>query len=378
MCPEFSVGNETEPCTCIAGYDGTVEWDESAGNYVSNCAVTCPAHSVHTGSGLICSCKACYEGSIVWNRAMGKQDGECVAVEVGSKCASADGGQSTCELGAPLQDDLLAAHTGYGSDVGADRGTCSWAQMLQLEVFGVPVAEYCEKTLDLNFGWNKQRWQACTEAYLANGCQFSMVCIDIATHNSHLEYNISNWVPDLQKQPILLKADMMYNASHGTFLIDGDLSDWDCYTYHAQVPFANNGDKGGSALDPSEMMEFDAWNGGTWSDALDHSTAFAMSWDAANFYMGIKVYDDDHQLSGRNGWNGDSIELLFSDVHQQIIYKDSYADIDELGENMLFEMGGFQAVDFKITRDETTKTTTYEITTPNYGESVLLCLPSCS
>ena len=126
------------------------------------------------------------------------------------------------------------------------------------------------------------------------------------------------------------------------------------------------------------MAEFDAWNGGTWSDALDHSTAFAMSWDEANFYMGIKVYDDDHQLSGRNGWNGDSIELLFSDVHQQITYKDSYADMDELGENKLFEMGGFQAVDFKITRDETTKTTTYEITTPNYGESVLLCLPSCS
>ena len=34
-----------------------------------------------------------------------------------------------------------------------------------------------------------------------------------------------------------------------------------------------------------------------------------MSWDSTALFIGIKVIDDEHQLNGASGWDGDSIQV---------------------------------------------------------------------
>ena len=60
--------------------------------------------------------------------------------------------------------------------------------------------------------------------------------------------------------------------------------------------------------------------GGHWDGAIDQSTALSFAWDFQNFYLGIKVVDDTHQLNGNSGWNGDSVQVVFAnDAQDQIV-----------------------------------------------------------
>ena len=61
------------------------------------------------------------------------------------------------------------------------------------------------------------------------------------------------------------------------------------------------------------MTVFDEYAGGVWNGIDDHSAAFAITWDANNVYIGIKCIDDQHQLNGQSGWNGDSVQVVFAD-----------------------------------------------------------------
>ena len=136
----------------------------------------------------------------------------------------------------------------------------------------------------------------------------------MVAHNRHYKYNISDWVPDLEKPPELISEDMTFNVGRGTFQIDGDLSDWACYDFKAQVPFTSYGQgvaKHSGVLtddyDPTKFMFAEAYmyNGGIWTGAYDTSMAVSFAWNPNNFYTAVKVFDDEHQLQGRTGWNGE-------------------------------------------------------------------------
>ena len=45
---------------------------------------------------------------------------------------------------------------------------------------------------------------------------------------------------------------------------------------------------------------------------------WAFAWDAENLYVGVVVTDDTHQNPG-DGWNGDSIQMVFSNAAQDTV-----------------------------------------------------------
>ena len=63
---------------------------------------------------------------------------------------------------------------------------------------------------------------------------------------------------------------------------------------------------------------FEEFAGGTWSGPVYHSSAVAFAWDAENLYVGVVVTDDTHQNTG-NGWNGDSIQMVFANAAQDTV-----------------------------------------------------------
>jgi hypothetical protein len=53
--------------------------------------------------------------------------------------------------------------------------------------------------------------------------------------------------------------------------------------------------------------------GPVWGGITDHSTAGSFSWSQSGLYYATKVIDDQHQNPG-SGWNGDSVQIMFSDA----------------------------------------------------------------
>ncbi len=56
---------------------------------------------------------------------------------------------------------------------------------------------------------------------------------------------------------------------------------------------------------------FETHGGGTWKDANDHKTCFAIFWEPEALYIGIKVTDDEHEHGAGQAWNGDGAQLSF-------------------------------------------------------------------
>ena len=98
---------------------------------------------------------------------------------------------------------------------------------------------------------------------------------------------------------------MLYDAQGASITLDGDASDWADAEFKSQIPF----EKGG------ELVLFEEYGGGTWSGPADHSSAVAFAWDAESLYVGVVVTDDTHQNPG-DGWNGDSIQMVFANAAQ--------------------------------------------------------------
>ena len=111
--------------------------------------------------------------------------------------------------------------------------------------------------------------------------------------------------------------DMRWNIpSTGFITLDGDLSDWDGLAYKTQTPFRNC-DKVGGAPCASPFVEFDVCvacvGSATWTGITDHSEATAFAWNSDTMWCGIKVIDDTHQNPG-SGWNGDSVQIMFTNA----------------------------------------------------------------
>ena len=155
--------------------------------------------------------------------------------------------------------------------------------------------------------------------------------------------------PDLT----LSAEDMLYDAQGASITLDGDASDWADAEFKSQIPF----EKGG------ELVLFEEFSGGTWSGPADHSSAVAFAWDAENLYIGVVVTDDTHQNPG-NGWNGDSIQMVFANAAQDTVtHLYNYALADS-GDLVLMNEKGPGGTELAVTRDDDTTTTLYEIKFP--------------
>ena len=155
--------------------------------------------------------------------------------------------------------------------------------------------------------------------------------------------------PDLT----LSAEDMLYDAQGASITLDGDASDWADAEFKSQIPF----EKGG------ELVLFEEYGGGTWSGPADHSSAVAFAWDAENLYVGVVVTDDTHQNPG-NGWNGDSIQMVFANAAQDTVtHLYNYALADS-GDLVLMNEKGPGGTELSVTRDDDTTTTLYEIKFP--------------
>ena len=124
--------------------------------------------------------------------------------------------------------------------------------------------------------------------------------------------------------------DMQFTAPMAMINLDGNLDDWQCAPIKAQTPFypfnkvgTGPGPAGATFAEGThccgdELTMFDDRDGLTWN-ALDQSSAISFAWDAGNFYIGVKVVDDSHENAAGSGWNGDSVQIAFTDSQKQRI-----------------------------------------------------------
>jgi hypothetical protein len=156
-------------------------------------------------------------------------------------------------------------------------------------------------------------------------------------------------------------AEMSYTALQNDITVDGDLVDWSCSEYIAQTPFVPSGTQN-AAADP---VVFDEYAGGIWNGPDDHSIAVAFNWNSGSLFLGAKVIDDTHQLSGASGWNGDSMQVVFADAERTTVtHLYNYAWNAAAGDTVHHHEQGADGTEAVVTRYEDQGATTYEVRIP--------------
>ncbi|MCS5571914.1 MAG: hypothetical protein NZ789_03170, partial [Pseudomonadales bacterium] len=151
----------------------------------------------------------------------------------------------------------------------------------------------------------------------------------------------------------LTDEDMQYNAGMKSISVDGDVSDWSGLPVKKAIPFEQGG----------ELVLFEEYGGGTWSGPEDHTSAVSFAWDADNLYVGVVVTDDTHQNPG-DGWNGDSIQMVFANAAQDTVtHLYNYA-LSDGGDLVLHNERGPGGTELAVVRDDDNTTTSYEIKFP--------------
>ncbi len=175
----------------------------------------------------------------------------------------------------------------------------------------------------------------------------------------------------------------VYNAPTGVDIeIDGNLDEWsgvmDSVTGTDGTTFCGVEFEGrdGSAKVWEEL------GAGTWDGPDDHTTCFMIVWDEDTVYLALSVTDDEHQNGGA-AWNGDSVQLnvVPSGIRESgqpfFLYNVALAENGDLllhNERLNGQAGLVSGDDFAITRDEDSKTTSYEFkfTPANFGLDISL------
>ena len=175
----------------------------------------------------------------------------------------------------------------------------------------------------------------------------------------------------------------VYNAPTGLDVeIDGNLDEW------SGVMDSVTGTDGSTFCG----VEFEGRDGnakvweelgaGTWDGPDDHTTCFMIVWDEDTVYLALSVTDDEHQNGGA-AWNGDSVQLnvVPSGIRESgqpfFLYNVALAENGDLllhNERLNGQAGLVSGDDFAITRDEDSKTTSYEFrfTPANFGLDISL------
>jgi Carbohydrate family 9 binding domain-like len=147
-------------------------------------------------------------------------------------------------------------------------------------------------------------------------------------------------------------------------VLDGDLSEWTGVPVLADPKFAIPKGSGASGT----YVLFEEYNGGTWTGPDDQSSAVQIVYDTDNVYFGFVVTDDYHENSANSFYDGDSVNLMIADATrtQQIaLYNYALGGVEgNLGTTIVMEEDGPGGTSAVITRNATTKRTTYEIKLP--------------
>jgi hypothetical protein len=199
------------------------------------------------------------------------------------------------------------------------------------------------------------------------GCEGVACAEDVAGGDTGVA-GISAWTQDnsMVKQSAEYDIDQMaYTANQNSITVDGDLNDWSCSEYIAQTPFIPTGTQSPTA-DP---VIFDEYAGGIWNGPSDHSVAVAFNWNPTYLFLGVKVIDDTHQLTGASGWNGDSMQVVFADdARTTVTHLYNYAWDDAGGSVVHHHELGADGTEAVVTRYDATSSsdaaTTYEVQIP--------------
>lgn len=147
-------------------------------------------------------------------------------------------------------------------------------------------------------------------------------------------------------------------------VLDGDLGEWRGAQLLADPRFSVP--KGSAAA--GELVNFEAYQGGTWTGPDDQTSNVRVVYDDENVYFGIVVTDDYHENSANSAWNGDSVQLMIANETrdaQVALYNYALGGIETALGNVIIQHeagpGGTSAV---IKRNTVTKQTTYEILLP--------------
>lgn len=154
-------------------------------------------------------------------------------------------------------------------------------------------------------------------------------------------------------------------------VLDGDLAEWSGVPVLADPRFAVPKYSGTNANPNYVLFElYDDGGPGTavWTGPDDQTSAVQIVYDADNVYFGFVVTDEYHENAANSAWNGDSVQLMIADAgrsNQVALYNYALGGVEGATGDVIVQHeagpGGTEAV---VTRNSTTKKTTYEIKLP--------------
>ncbi len=147
-------------------------------------------------------------------------------------------------------------------------------------------------------------------------------------------------------------------------VLDGSLNEWAEIPVLADPKFAipKNSGAGGT------YVLFEEYAGGTWTGPDDQTSAVQVVYDAENVYFGFVVTDDFHENAANSAWNGDSVQLMIASADrtaQVALYNYALGGVESsLGSTIVMHEAGPGGTEAVVSRNTTTKRTTYEIKLP--------------
>jgi hypothetical protein len=159
------------------------------------------------------------------------------------------------------------------------------------------------------------------------------------------------------------------NPAPNAIVLDGSLAEWTGIPVLADPRFSVP--KGSKRAGTPVLFElYDDGGPGTavWTGPDDHTSAVQIVWDADNVYFGFVVTDEYHENAAASAWNGDSVQLMIASgpqTNQVALYNYALGGIEgALGDVIIMHEAGPGGTEAVVTRNGTTKRTTYEIKLP--------------
>ena len=169
----------------------------------------------------------------------------------------------------------------------------------------------------------------------------------------------------------------------GPIELDGDLSEWGGANLLENPRFAIPKSTGWEDASERDRVTHEEWADGTWDGPDDHSSTIRVMYDDESVYLGIIVTDDyhEHAASGGGGtWNGDSLQLIFTDderseqvslvniallgIEEEMPGEGNVPGEDNGDSISVHNESAAEGTEAFIVRDTTAKTTTYEVRFP--------------
>src|SRR2546425_697222 len=151
-------------------------------------------------------------------------------------------------------------------------------------------------------------------------------CRPKSSNSMNKEFSLPLVVLSLFLVPLAIRANDIepgkekYNAipRTQTITIDGNMSDWDTTKFWKDTKFYIPKGSGSNSTTATNLVSFEPYGSGT--AGQDHqSVSFGIVWDADNLYIGLVVGDDYHENAAKSEWNGDSLQMAFTDATRSTI-----------------------------------------------------------